>query len=150
MTDPADWALSSCFSLPSGSAWRHDGRAAEVDLGANFGGNLRAAALTAEAATGPVPAASVAMTGLVAGTVTVSTRPVAASAMPAFWPMPLAAAKSVICRNGPRRRRASRCGSRGRDPQLDDFDNPRRAEAGPAARRRPREVCMVKKGSSLE
>jgi hypothetical protein len=77
-----------------------------------------------------------------AGTVTVSISPVAASAMPAFWPTPLAEANSVTWRKGLRLRRASRCTSRGRTAAA--ASDAGRSKAGPVARRRPLTFWVVK------
>ena len=143
--EPTDWALSSCLSFPSGSPL--------VVTAVRLKSILASAAVTSgwtAAETDPdgVPA-SVAMTGPVAGTVTVRTRPVAARAMPAFCPTPLAAAKSVTWRNGLRRPlRSSRCASRGRSAITATAG--RGSGAGPVARRRPLAVWVVKNGSSLE
>jgi len=136
---PTDWALSSCLSLPSGSPW--------VVTAVRLKSTLAAAAAVTSgceaAETAPEESALVAVMGLETGTVTVNTSPVAARATPAFCPTPLAAANSVIWRNGLRRpRRSSRCASRGRSAKTGAAG--RGSGAGPVARRRPLAVWVVK------
>ena len=143
--DPADWALSSCFSLPSGSAWVTTAERLKSILAA---ARRKPRGCGAAHRGDGLPGCRSAMTGLVAGTVTVRTRPVAASAMPAFWPMPLAAAKSVIWRKAPRG--AARFALRIAGPLRGEASAAPRRRSGAAARRRPLGYLLVKKGSSLD
>ena len=137
----ADCALSSCLSLPSGSPVVET----VLRLKSTF---APAAAETsgwteAERAAPVEPISPVAIMGLVPGTVTVRINPVAARAMPAFCPTPLAPANSVTWRKGLRLRRASRCGSRGR-PAAATASDTCSSKAGPVARRRPLAFWVVK------